>query len=123
MSMGLKNASATYQPTMQKCLQSQIGRNVHVYVDDIVIKTKERSTLMEDIAETFANLRRYQMKLNPTKCTFSVPAGRLLGYLISARGIEANPDKVNFYVGSNRTCCDKSNDPSSLNKGYGTRVR
>ena len=79
---------------MQKCLQSQIGRNVHVYVDDIVIKTKERSNLMEDIAETFANLRRYQMKLNPAKCTFGVPAGRLLGYLISARAIEANPDKI-----------------------------
>ena len=62
MSMGLKNAGATYQRTMQKCLQSQIGRNVHVYVDDIVIKTKERSTLLEDIEETFTNLRRYQMK-------------------------------------------------------------
>ena len=94
MSMGLKNADATYQRTMQKCLQSQIGRNMHVYVDDIVIKTKERSTLMEDIVETFANLRRYQMKLNPAKCTFGVPASRLLGYLVLARGIEANPDKI-----------------------------
>ena len=92
--MGLKNTGATYQRTMQKCLQSQIGRNVHVYVDDIIIKTKERSTLMEDISETFANLRRYQMKLNPAKCTFGVPAGRLLGYLVSARGIEANPNKI-----------------------------
>ena len=71
MSMGLKNAGATYQRTMQKCLQSQIGRNVHVYVDDIVIKTKERHTLLEDIEETFTNLRRYQMKLNPAKCTDS----------------------------------------------------
>ena len=67
---------------------------MHVYVTDIVIKTKECSTLLEDIAETFANLRRYQMKLNPAKCTFGVPAGRLLGYLVSARGIEANPDKI-----------------------------
>ena len=66
---------------------------MHVYVDDIVIKTKERSTLMENIAETFTNLRHYQMKLNPAKCTFGVPAGRLLGYLVSTRGIEANPDK------------------------------
>ena len=74
MSMGLKNAGATYQRTMQKCLQSQIGRNVHVYVDDIVIKTKERGTLLEDIEETFTNLRRYQMKLNPAKCMFGVPA-------------------------------------------------
>ena len=94
MSMGLKNAGATYQRTMQKCLQSQIGRNVHVYVEDIVIKTKERCTLLVYIEETFTNLRRYQMKLNPAKCTFGLPAGRLLGYLVSARGIEANPDKI-----------------------------
>ena len=94
MSIGLKNAGATYQRTMQKCLQSQIGRNVHVYVNDIVIKTKECCTLLEDIEETFTNLCRYQMKLNPAKCTFGVPAGRLFGYLVSARGIEANPDKI-----------------------------
>ena len=59
MSMGLRNAGATYPRTMQKCLHDQISRNVHVYVDDIVIKTKGRHTLLEDIAETFANLRRY----------------------------------------------------------------
>ena len=72
---------------MQKCLQAQIGRNVHAYVDDVVVKTKERHTLLDDLRETFANLRRFKMKLNPDKCTFGVPAGQLLGFLVSLRGI------------------------------------
>ena len=75
MSFGLKNAGATYQWCMQKCLHSQIGHNVHAYVDDIVVKTKERGTLLGDLEETFPNLRRFQMKLNPEKCVFGVPAG------------------------------------------------
>ena len=65
-----------------------------MYVDDIVIKTKEKATLIDDLCETFANLRRFWMKLNPDKCTFGVPAGKLLGFLVSSRGIEANPTKI-----------------------------
>ena len=76
---------------MQKCLHTQIGKNVQVYVDDVVVKTKEHHTLLEDLRETFDNLRRFRMKLNPAKCTFGVPAGKLLGFLVSSRGIEANP--------------------------------
>ena len=79
---------------MQKFLHKQLGRNVQVYVDDIVIKTKKKGTLLSDLEETFANLRRYRMKLNPEKCTFGVPAGKLLGFLVSSRGIEANPSKI-----------------------------
>ncbi|KAK1693562.1 hypothetical protein QYE76_010259 [Lolium multiflorum] len=94
MPFGLKNAGATYQRCMQKCLQDQIGRNVHAYVDDVVVKTKEMPTLLDDLRETFTNLRRFRMKLNPAKCTFGVPAGQLLGYLVSQRGIEANPEKI-----------------------------
>jgi hypothetical protein len=60
---------------MQQCLQGQIGRNIHAYVDDVVVKTKQSGTLLDDLKETFANLRRYHMKLNPEKCTFCVPAG------------------------------------------------
>ena len=67
---------------------------MQVYVDDIVIKTKEKATLIDDLRETFANLRRFRMKLNPDKCTFGVPAGKLLGFLMSSRGIEANPTKI-----------------------------
>jgi hypothetical protein len=79
---------------MQRCLQGQIGRNVHPYVDDVVVKTKQSGTLLDDLKDTFANLWRYRMKLNPEKCTFGVPAGQLLGYIISQRGIEANPSKI-----------------------------
>lgn len=94
MSFGLKNAGATYQRTMQACLIEQIGRNIYVYVDDIVITTRTEASLIDDLRETFANLNKYQIKLNPLKCAFGVLAGQLLGYLISARGIEANPEKI-----------------------------
>ena len=94
MPFGLKNAGATYQRCMQACLKDQIGRNVQVYVDDIVIKTKEARTLIDDLRETFDNLDRYRIKLNPEKCAFGVPSGQLLGYFISQRGIEANPKKI-----------------------------
>ncbi|KAK1643840.1 hypothetical protein QYE76_061645 [Lolium multiflorum] len=73
MPFGLKNAGATYQRCMQKCLQDQIGRNVHAYVDDVVVKTKEMPTLLDDLSETFTNLRRFRMKLNPPSA-FGVPA-------------------------------------------------
>jgi hypothetical protein len=79
---------------MQKCLHDQIDKNVQVYVDDVVIKTKESKTLIDDLRETFANLRRFRMKLNPAKCTFGVPAGKLLGFLVSSQGIEVNPGKI-----------------------------
>ena len=67
---------------------------MHAYVDDVVVKTKERHTHLDDLKETFANLRRFQMKLNPEKCVFGMPAGKLLGFLVSERGIEANPEKI-----------------------------
>src|SRR4051812_21925568 len=94
MPFGLKNAGATYQRMMQAFLKEQIGRNVEVYVDDIVIKTYSANTLLDDLRETFAALNKYRIKLNPKKCAFGVPAGKLLGYMVSARGIEANPEKV-----------------------------
>src|SRR3954464_2794327 len=94
MPFGLKNAGATYQRMMQACLKEKIRRNVQVYVDDIVIKTYKAATLLDDLRETFAALNKYKIKLNPKKCAFGVPAGKLLGYMVSARGIEANPEKV-----------------------------
>src|SRR3954466_8448043 len=94
MPFGLKNAGATYQGMMQACLKDQIGRNVQVYVDDIIIKTYNADTLLDDLRETFATLNKYRIKLNPKKCAFGVPAGKLLRYMVSARGIKANPEKV-----------------------------
>jgi hypothetical protein len=63
MPFGLRNAGATYQRCMQKCLHTQIGKNVQVYVDDVIIKTKEKHMLIDDLRETFENLRRFRMKL------------------------------------------------------------
>jgi hypothetical protein len=94
MSFGLKNAGATYQKAIQKCLGSQIGKNVEPYVDDVVVKTTIEDNLFADLAETFANLRVYRWKLNPEKCVFGVPSSKLLGFMVSHRGIEANPTKV-----------------------------
>ncbi|KAK1650190.1 hypothetical protein QYE76_067995 [Lolium multiflorum] len=98
MPFGLKNVGATYQRMMQKCLATQIGRNVQVYIDDIVITTKQGSTLIKDLKETFDNLDKFCLKLNPTNCSFGVPARELLGFLVSARGIEANPEKIQAIV-------------------------
>ena len=94
MSFGLRNAGATYQWCMQSCFKEQIGCNLEVYVDDIVVKMRSSASLVSDLEETFDTLRRFNIKLNPEKCTFGVPRGKLLGYIISERGIEANPEKI-----------------------------
>jgi hypothetical protein len=69
-----------------------------VYIDNVVITSKKGATLIEDLKETFDNLDKFCLKLNPTKCSFGVPAGELLGFLVSARGIEANPEKIQAIV-------------------------
>ena len=73
-SFGLKNVGATYQRAIQMCLDQQIGRNVEAYIDDVVIKSKTVNNLIADLEETFANLKRYRWKLNPSKCIFGVPS-------------------------------------------------
>src|SRR6266498_5242084 len=94
MPFGLENAGPTYQRCMQYTLHPQLGWNVEAYVDDLIVKTRDQASLIDDLEETFNNLRRTRMKLNPEKCVFGVPAGKLLGFLVSNRGIEANPDKI-----------------------------
>ena len=102
---GLKNAGATYQWCMQRCFADQIDPpdqpnqverpkpTIAIYIDDIVVKTAQTSDLIANLATTFANLRRFSVKLNPKKYVFRVPKGKLLGYNLSERGIEANPKK------------------------------
>ena len=89
------------------CLDQQIGRNVEAYINDVVIKTKTVDNLIADLEETFFNLNKYRWKLNPSKCTFGVPSGILLGYIISARGIEHNPDKLSTITNMKRLTCIK----------------
>jgi hypothetical protein len=90
----LKSVGATYQTGIQQCLHTQLGCNIEAYVDDVVVKTHEDKGLISDLVETFDNLRKIKMKLNPKKCTFGVPLGKLLRYMISRHGIDPNPEKV-----------------------------
>jgi hypothetical protein len=94
MSFCLRNAGATYQRCMQHVFGDHIGRTVEAYIDDIVMKTRKVVDLVRDLHITFDCLRANGVKLNPEKCVFGVPRGMLLGYIISQRGIEANPEKV-----------------------------
>ncbi|CAN6333558.1 unnamed protein product [Urochloa humidicola] len=94
MLFGLRNAGATFARLVQIVFEAQVGRNLEAYVDDIVVKSKHECDLIADLRETFSNLRRTGLRLNPEKCTFGVQFGKLLGYLVSRRGIEANPDKI-----------------------------
>ena len=79
---------------MQKALGPQMGRNAEAYIDDIVVKIREEHMLIADLEETFINLHKVNIKLNPEKCVFGVPSGKLLGFLVSHHGIDANPDKI-----------------------------
>src|SRR5881394_4124957 len=79
---------------MQRCLHDQLGRNMEAYVDDVIIKSRVKEDLISDLSETFANLRRFRWKLNLEKCVFGVLSGKLLGFIVSYRGIEANPEKL-----------------------------
>jgi hypothetical protein len=94
MTFGLKKDGATYQKAIQKCLKTQIGKNIEAYVDDVVVKTTVEDKLIANLTETFANLQEFQWKLNPTMCVFGVPARLLLGFMAEHRGIEANPAKI-----------------------------
>ena len=94
MPHSLKNMGATYQRCMLKCFGNPIGRTIEAYVDDIVVKSKRAPQVIADLEQTFAKLRANDIKLNPEKCVFRVPRGMLLGFIISERGIEANPEKI-----------------------------
>jgi hypothetical protein len=107
MSFRLKNAGATYQRAIQACFKRQLNKNVEAYVDDVVVKTRNSDTLIADLEETFASLRDYRCKLNPNKCIFSVPSGKLLGFIISHRGIEANPEKISAITSMKSPTCIK----------------
>nr|KYP51927.1 Retrovirus-related Pol polyprotein from transposon 17.6 [Cajanus cajan] len=93
MPFGLKNARATYQRLMDKVFKGQMGRNIEIYVDDMVVKSNSLAEHLADLAEIFGELRKHNMRLNPEKCTFGVRGGKFLGFMLSARGIEANRDK------------------------------
>jgi hypothetical protein len=98
MPEGLKNAGSTFSRLTKTVLESQIGRNIFTYVDDIVVANRSKEDHLADLAETFASMRAARLRLNPEKCVFGVRQGKILGYLVSHRGIEANPTKIQAII-------------------------
>ncbi|GJU05961.1 reverse transcriptase domain-containing protein [Tanacetum coccineum] len=94
MSFGQKNAGATYQRLVDKAFQKQIGQNLEVYVDDLVIKSRTEKEVIRDIEEMFKTLREINMKLNPKKYAFGMREDTFLGYKVDADGLRVCPDKV-----------------------------
>ena len=94
MPFGLKNAGVTYQRLVNQMFSKQIEQNMKVYVDDMLVKSKKAELHLDDLKETFNTLREYHMRLNPAKCVFEVSLGKFLGFMVSQRGIEPNPEKV-----------------------------
>ena len=86
MPFGLKNAGATYQRLVNHMFRPQIERNVEVYVDDMLVKSLDEEEHLDNLQETFDTLRRFSMKLNPSKCVFGVSSGKFLGFMVSHRG-------------------------------------
>ena len=94
MPFGLKNAGATYQRAMTTLFHDMIHKEIEVYVDDMIAKSRTEEEHVEHISKLFQRLRKYKLRLNPNKCTFGVRSGKLLGFIVSQKGIEVDPDKV-----------------------------
>jgi hypothetical protein len=94
MPYGLKNALPTFVRAMHKTFGDLIRDLVKVYVDDIIVKVKSSASLLDNLALVFDRLCLTHTKLSPDKCVFGVTAGKLLGFLVSCQGIEANPEKI-----------------------------
>jgi hypothetical protein len=98
MPEGLKNAGSMFSRLTKTMLESQVGRNIFTYVDDIVVASKSKEDHLADLAETFTNMWDARLRLNPEKCVFGVRQGKILGYLVLRRGIEANPSKIQAII-------------------------
>jgi hypothetical protein len=89
---------STFSRLTKKVLENQVGRNIFAYLDDIVVASKSKEDHLANLAETFANMHDARLRLNPEKCVFGVRQGKILGYLVSHRGIEANPTKIQAII-------------------------
>ena len=94
MPFGLKNAGSTYQRMMTRMFEPRLGKNIEIYVDDMVVKSKVVIELLEDLGDIFDILRRHKLCLNTSKCSFGVGSGKFLGYMVTHRGIEVNLDQI-----------------------------
>ena len=91
---GLKNAWSTYQRMMTRMFESELGKNIEIYIDDTVVKSKMVSEHLGYLRAIFQILRKYKLRLNASKCSFGVGLGKFLGYMVTHRGIEVNPDQI-----------------------------
>ena len=94
MPFSLKNAGSTYQRMMTRMFEPQLGKNIEIYVDDMVVKSKVVTEHLEDLGDIFDVLRRHKLRLNASKCSFGVGSSKFLGYMVTHRGIEVNPDQI-----------------------------
>ena len=94
MPFSLKNAGATYQRLVNHMFRPQIERNVEIYIDDMLVKSQDEGKHLDDLQKTFDTHRQYNIRLNPSKCAFRVSSEKFLGFMVSHKGIEANPEKI-----------------------------
>ena len=94
MPFGLKNTGSTYQRMMTRMFESQLGKNIKVYIDDMVVNSKEVTEHLNDLGSVFEILRKHKLHLNALKCSFSISFDKFLGYMITLRGIEVNLDQI-----------------------------
>ena len=94
MPFGLKNAGSTYQRMMTRMFESLLGKNIEIYIDDMVMKSKVVSEHLGDLQIIFETLRSYKLRLNASKYSFGVGSGKFLGYMVTHKGIEVNPDQI-----------------------------
>ena len=94
MPFGLKNASATYQRVMIRMFKSQLGKNIEIYINDMIVKSKRESEHVNGLGNIFDILRKHKLQLNTSKCSFGVGSGKFLGYMVTHREIEVNHDQI-----------------------------
>ena len=94
MPFGLENVGSTYQRIMTRMFEPQLGKNIEVYIDDMVVKSRVVFEHVKDLINIFEILRKHKLRLNASKCSFGVGSGKFLGYMVTYRGIEVNPDKL-----------------------------
>ena len=94
MPFRLKNAGSTYQRMMTRMFKPKLSKNIEVYIDDMVVKSKVEFEHVNDLGSIFEVLRKHELCLNASKCFFGVDSGKFLGYMITYRGIEVNPDQI-----------------------------
>ena len=109
MPFGLKNVGATYQRMMTRMFRDKIGRIVEVYIDDMVVKSKREMQHIDDLKEVFEVLQQHKLRLNADKCAFGMGASKFLGYTITNRGIEVNPDHIKAVE-----CLKPSSNPNEV---------